>query len=146
MNTPTFLYHFAKVYVPGLLLLCIWYTLSGNLPSLIINNNKNEPQGQSNPVPQIQKQFTPKHSAKKHIPQPNNYQPAEQYRYIIELASGGFMKAQDIKSGSKTVKIIVSDKYSVLMKKEDIKSIKKYWIENENKKPRPKCFNSYKTD
>lgn len=122
MNYPLFLYNFVKVYVPGALLLCIIYVVTSQIPK---QNTGGQIQPQMNALVQqvVSPKLVPPTKAKvgQSVPEPAT----PRYAYLIELSSGGSMKAKSYNVKENLVKIIIDDGYEVTMSKKDIRSIKR---------------------
>lgn len=126
MKLPLFLYNFSKTYIPAVILLCIFYSLTQNVSNItktISYPKKTETETRQTITPTTQ----PESASKKTIaPKPKPRPEAPKYYYLVEFKTGGSMEAKEIKANNNLVKIIISDSYDLTMSKNDIKSIKRY--------------------
>ena len=123
MSFQKFLYEFIKIYVPGAIILCVIFWGMNYIPQQSVNT----PQKPQPPAPQQQlrlpRPLPPvKPKIEPHVDEPEK----PRYSYVIDLSSGGSMKAKEVKAGNNVVKIIISDSYDMTMSKNEIRSIKKY--------------------
>ncbi len=131
MNVPLFLYKFVKVYVPGAVALMIIYTFThydfrsvfkvlqpNTTPVISKPQQVVPPVNISVPQPKI----TPR--AESISPKPKEAV-KQRYIYLVELASGGSMKATAYKVNGNVVKLFITDGYEITLGKSDITGIKK---------------------
>ncbi|WP_136809594.1 hypothetical protein [Desulfosediminicola flagellatus] len=131
MSLPYFLYKFAKVYVPGALALMFLYGFTHYAfqpvkPAVrpIIAPAPSTPQVTvplhvSPSPPKVTTRSEPRVRTKP----PEAVKP--RYVYLVELASGGSMKAKGYEVKDRVVKIFIDDGYDVTLPKSDITAIKK---------------------
>ena len=114
MKLTLFLYNFAKIFIPGAILLCIIFSVTQRIPKVISLQKQPPPvvhKTESNPAP----------TKKAVVPKPAK----PSYIYIVDFKSGGTMKAKEISIKNNIVTLWVEDGYSVKMAKNDIQKIKK---------------------
>lgn len=115
MKLTLFLYNFAKIFIPGTILLCLIFGVAQHIPKVI-----NLPQKTPSITHKKARNVVPaKKTAVPSPAQPN-------YIYIVEFKSGGTMKAQKISKHNKIVSLWVDDGYRIKISQNDIQKIKKY--------------------
>ena len=122
MNIPLFLYNFAKVYVPGAIVLCLIFAVTNHFPK----QNLRAPIQPQVAAPRQQLNL-PKNPppAQAKIDRQANMPAKPSYTFVIELSSGGSMKAKAYDVKGNLVTIFIDDGYEVQLSKKDIKSIKR---------------------
>ncbi len=127
MKISSFLYNFAKIYIPAALLLVVAYMVMQYIST-------NYPEGFNlSSLPALQKKLqSPQQSPATAIyenpvtPQsPVQQSPPPRYSYMIELSSGGSMNAESVAVQGNMVTIFVEDGYELRLPKSDIKRILK---------------------
>jgi hypothetical protein len=131
MNLTLFLYNFSKIYVPSVLILCLFYASFGQFSKAVKGYQPKSPDkmhhsqqsipGQLIPPQIIQKKADPSQS--RTIKQTDSVQP--KYSYLVEFTSGKSMTVDDVKLENNLVHFIIQDGYNMTMSKREIKSIKK---------------------
>lgn len=132
MSFPLFLYKFSKVYVLGAVGLMVIYGLSHHKfqsvkPVLQSDSASTIDQRQVAPsktaIPPTEAKAT-RRTATPVMPKPQEAVKPK-YVYLLELASGGSMKAKGYKVKGGAVRVFIDDGYEITMAKSDIISIKK---------------------
>lgn len=130
MNLTLFLYNFSKIYIPAVLILCLFYASYGQFSKAIKGyqpkaTNK-MPHSQQSIPGQISPQITQKKadsSQYRTTEQTDSAQP--RYNYLVEFTSGKSMTVDNVKLEKNLVHFIIQDGYNMTMSKSEIKSIKK---------------------
>jgi len=127
MKNTLFLYNFAKVFIPGAIILCIIFGFSNHIPKVIQKS-----MGPSQAIiPQrkisLPKQlpFVRQERVRKPVAPKSNPVKPNSYVFIVDFKSGGTMKAKGLSIKNNIVTLRIDDGYTVKMSKNDIQKIRK---------------------
>lgn len=123
MNNSIFLYNFSKIFIPGIIILCIIFTGIGHEPiQNVPHSQKNIPKNSISPKTSRQNIIPPEQPKKAASTKPVT----PKYNYLVEFTSGKSMKAEAFQRENNLVHIIMDDGYSMTLHINEIRSIKKF--------------------